>query len=100
LNKCKEIQELRKYLVEKYGSANLIEVNYWEADLAAIGFEDRTQNYTIYISVYKHKKGQYFISLEDKSESDELLYKPAGDFDNISMEKLEAILIKHLRISN
>lgn len=96
--KTEQIKRLTLYLLEKYGSDNIIETDYWDADKTAIGLTDKTKKYTVYISDYRRDKNKFFVSLENPPTSDDFPYTPAGEFDNLTAMEVEKILIKHLKI--
>lgn len=98
VEKTQQIKRLTEYLLNKYGSTNIILTDYWDADLTAIGLTDKTRQYTVYISQYRQPKNSYFISLESPPTSEDSLSSYGEDFDNISEKEVEEILIKHLRI--
>ncbi|MBF0598402.1 MULTISPECIES: hypothetical protein [Faecalibacter] len=97
--KTKQIKQLTEHLLEKYGSENILVTDYWDADNTAIGLSDKTKKYTVYITDNGRTDNVFFVSLENPPTTEDFPYTPAGDFDNLSAEEVEDILIKHLKIS-
>lgn len=97
--KTQQIRQLADHLLEKYGPDNIIIVDYWDADNSAIGLADRTKKYTVYITDNGRTDHLFFVSLENPATTNDFPYTPGGDFDNISAEEVEEILIKHLKIT-
>ena len=97
-NKTKQIKQLTDHLIKKYGSDNIVTTDYWDADNRAIGLADKTKKYTVYISAYGKTDNSFFVSLENPSTTDEFPYTQGDEFDNLSAEEVEAILVKHLKI--
>jgi hypothetical protein len=96
--KTQQIKQLTDLLLEKYGSENIIVTDYWDADNTAIGLADKTKKYTVYITDNGNSNNMFFISLENPPTRDDFPYTPGDDFDNLSAEEVEEILIKHLKI--
>jgi hypothetical protein len=97
--KTKQIKQLTEHLLEKYGSENILVTEYWDADNTAIGLADKTKKYTVYITDNGRIDNVFFVSLENPPTTDDFPYTPGGDFDNLSAEEVEEILIKHLKIT-
>lgn len=95
--KTEKIKNLTDHLLKKYGSTTIIVTDYWDGDNAAIGLADKTKQCTVYIADYG--KNNFFVSLENPPTSDEHPYTPGDDFNNLSAEEVENILVKHLKIS-
>jgi uncharacterized membrane protein len=95
--KTEQIKRLTDHLLKKYGSTNIIVTDYWDGDNAAIGLADKTRQYTVYIAEYG--KNSFFVSLENPPTSDEYPYTLDDDFNNLSDEEVEKILVKHLKIA-
>jgi len=96
--KTQQIKKLISYLIKKYGSANIIVTDYWDADNTAIGIADKTKEYTVYISDNGRTENRFYVSLENPPTTNNFPYTPAGDFDNLSGEEVEKIVIEHLKI--
>lgn len=94
-----QIQKLTKHLINKYGPTNIIITDYWEADNSAIGLSDKTRQFTVYVTDLGKTDNKFFVSLENPPTSDQFPYTPVGDFDNLSKDEVEKILVKHLNIS-
>ena len=99
INKDKPIREIIDYLQTKFGQTDIIIQDYWEGDFCAIGLTDRTRQYLVYISTYGTEQDKFNVSLENPPIDNNLPYSPRGDFDNISLENLEKIVIEHLRLN-
>ncbi len=97
--KTKRIKQLTEHLLKKYGSANIVVTDYWDADNSAIGLADTTKKYTVYITDYGIAENLFFVSLENPPTTEDFPYTPGGDFDNLTAEEVEEILIKHLKIT-
>lgn len=97
--KTKPIKNLTTHLLKKYGEDTIVITDYWDADNLSIGLTDKSEQYTVYISVYRQKDNSFFVSLENPTESDELPYSPSEGFENQTFEEVEKIVVKHLRIS-
>lgn len=98
--KTQQIRRLTDYLLEKYGSSNIVVTDYWDADNTAIGLTDTTKKYTVYITDYGRTDNRFFVSLENPPTTDDFPYTPGVDFDNLSAGEVEEVLVKHLRINN
>ncbi len=96
--KTQQIKLLTEHLLNKYGSTDIVVTDYWDADKTAIGLADKTKKYTVYITDNGRTDNRFFVSLENPPKTDEFPYTPEGDFDNLSAEEVEKILIKHLKI--
>lgn len=97
--KTEQIRHLITHLLNKYGSENIIVTDYWDADNITIGLADKTKQFTIYITDKGNTDSTFYISLENPSTSDKLPYKLGENFENISADEVENILVKHLKIS-
>ena len=97
--KSQQIQNLTTHLQKKYGSTNIIINDCWEGDMTAIGLSDKTKQFTVYICHFGKAKNKFFVSLEDPPTTDQSPYSPGGDFDDLSLEEVELIIDKHLRIN-
>lgn len=97
--KTEQIQLLTNHLLSKYGSANIIITDYWDADETAIGLTDKTKQYTVYITDNGKTDNKFFVSLENPPTSNKFPYTPGDDFDNVTADEVEKILIKHLKIT-
>ena len=98
-HKTKQIKSLTIHLLQKYGENNIVITDYWDADNMAIGLADKSKQYTVYISDYGKSENCFFVSLENPPESEELPYSPGENFDNQTLEEVENIVVKHLRVS-
>ncbi|MEO7988491.1 MAG: hypothetical protein ABI663_03060 [Chryseolinea sp.] len=99
LNKDDIIKLTIKHLADKFGANKFKIQDNWDADLQAIGLTDVSEKYLIYFSNYGKKKNEFYVSLENLTQGDnDHPYEPAGDFDQVDLEGLENIFIKHLRI--
>ncbi|GAL85937.1 hypothetical protein MYP_3166 [Sporocytophaga myxococcoides] len=98
LNKDEKIISTIKHLIDKFEIGNFKIKDYWDGDLCAIGLTDNEEKYLIYFSTYGDNG--FFVSLENlKLEGDlDFPYEPAGDFNNVNLEDLEKIFIRHLRL--
>jgi hypothetical protein len=96
LNKDKQVNRLVDLLLEKFGERILIK-DFWDADLCAIGFCDKIEKHLIYISTFGLPIDRFNIVLENLSDNKE---NPVivGEFNDISFDRLEKILISHLMI--
>jgi hypothetical protein len=97
--KTKQIKQLTEHLLEKYGSENILVTDYWDADNTAIGLADKTKKYTVYITNYGRPENVFYVSLENPTTTEDFPYTPGGEFDNLSAEEVEKILIKHLKLT-
>ena len=97
-SKDNSIKEIVKHLQDKFGIDNLVVKDYWEADNCAIGLTNKESENLVYISTYKKKNKEYFVSLESSAESENEEYKNCGDFENISLDKVEEIVETHLNL--
>ena len=97
--KTPQIKQLTDYLLKKYGLTNIIVTDYWDADKTAVGFADKTKQYTVYITDKGKTDNKFFVSLENPPTSDDFPYTPLDNFDNLTAEEVEEILIKHLKVA-
>lgn len=100
INKNPRIIDVITLLQNKYGEANIIINDHWEADLEAIGLADKTKQYSAYISTANKQNGNYYLFLENPPINDTLPYSPAGEFANLTFDELEKKLTIHLRLTN
>lgn len=96
--KTQQIKRLVEHLLKKYGSTDIVVIDYWDADNTAIGLADKTKKYTVYITDNGGMDNTFFISLENPPTSDDSPYTPGGEFDNLAVEEVEKTLIKHLKL--
>lgn len=96
LKKDDKIKLTVKHLADKFGERNFKIKDYWDSDLCAIGLTDIEEKYLVYISTYGDKA--YYVSLENLKTVDDHPYAAVGDFDSVSLEGLETIFAKHLRL--
>ncbi|HET9057853.1 MAG TPA: hypothetical protein VFN30_13490 [Chitinophagaceae bacterium] len=96
--KNEQIKKLTDHLLDKYGLANIVITDYWDGDNTSIGLTDKTKQFTVYITDNGNTDNRFFVSLENPPTSDEFPYAPGGDFDNLSADEVENILVKHLKI--
>ncbi len=101
LTKDDKVKLTIKHLADKYGEDKFVIKDYWVADLLSIGLADTSEKCLIYFSVYEKDQHEFYVSLENlNKEDDGLPYEPAGDFDQVSLERLEHLFLKHLRINS
>lgn len=96
INKHHRIKHLTEYLQNKYNGEILIK-DFWKTDLCAIRLSDITEQYLIYISVFRLPPDKFNIVLENIQRDIENIVT-VGEFNNITLEKLETILIGHFQI--
>jgi hypothetical protein len=96
--KTEQIKKLTDHFLSKYGSTNIVLTDYWDGDNTAIGLADKTKQYTVYITDNGNTDNRFFVSLENPPTSDKFPYTPGGDFDNLTPDEVEKILVKHLKI--
>ena len=96
VNKTKKIKSTLRHLADRLGEKNFKIKDHWTADLNAIGLVDSEENYLVYISTYGGN--DFFVSLENLKKTSDHPYEPAGDFETVDLEKLEQIIVQHLRI--
>lgn len=99
LNKSRKILFIIDYFQSKYGAANIVVNDHWDADKEAIGLTDKTCKFLAYISTSSDKGNDYYIALENPPVDNDLPYSTAGEFDNLSLTELETILAKHLKLT-
>lgn len=97
--KTQQIKQLTNYLINKYGSANILVTDYWDADLCAIGLSDKTKQFTLYISHWKNPKDKFFVSLQSPPVAGDEQYSDAGNFDNLTADEVEKIAVEHLKLT-
>jgi hypothetical protein len=98
-SKTRQIKQLTDHLLKKYGADNIIVIDYWEADKTAIGLADKTKKYIAYISDKGRADKKFFIALENPPITDSLPYSTDSEFENLSSEEVEEVIIKHLKIN-
>jgi hypothetical protein len=99
LNKDNTIKSTVTYFADKFGSDTFKIKDHWNADLHAIGLTDISAKYLIYFSTLGKPENYFYVSLENPShENIDHPYQPAGDFEHVSLEELENLFIRHLRI--
>src|SRR6478609_4669595 len=100
INKDRKLQELLRYLFEKYEKTKFKIQDYWESDNCAIGLVDFEERYLIYISTIGFENSGYYVALENPAKpNSELPYEPAGVFDNLNLDEVEKLFVNHLRIN-
>jgi hypothetical protein len=96
--KNERIIDIVKYLQTKYGTNNILVKDHWEGDANAIGLTDKSEQYLAYISTLGANENEFYLELENPPVNDDFPYSPAGDFNNISLLKLEELIARHLKI--
>ena len=96
--KDKSIKDITAYLQSKYGVENIIIKDHWDADNFAIGLTNKKGDHLVYISTWKKKVGEYFISLESPPKKEDEEYRESGDFDNIRIDKVDEVVSLHLKL--
>jgi hypothetical protein len=97
MNKYPSIEAAVATLRERLGADTFELVNYWDADLCAIGVANPKDNrILVYVCSYGLPEGRYNVSLELPPENEEPLYKSAGEFESVSIDELVEITKKHL----
>ena len=72
-------------------------VDYWEADLCAIGIASNQKlGRLVYISTFNKKPGQYDYECEVLRELDAESYETVRSGTNVDINELLAIMEKHL----
>lgn len=92
------IKNIVLHLQEKLGVDNIVIKDYWEADNGAIGVTTKDNKNLVYISTYMKKNNEYLVELESTAEYENDVYKNCGDFDNISIDKVEELVRTHLNL--
>lgn len=96
LIKTERIKWIVQHLENKFDPSPFKIKDFWEGDLAAIGFSNLKETRLVYLSTYQYPTG-YFVSLEsggigsDHSET-------IGNFNNQNLEELESLFSQHLGI--
>ena len=96
LYKDKRLKGIVELLLGKYGDRILIK-DLWDADHCAIGLCDKIEEHLIYISIYRLPVGRFNIVLENLSDNEGKI-EIVGEFNDISFDRLEEILLNHLMI--
>ena len=96
--KDNSIKDIVKHLQVKFGADNIVVKDHWDADNFAIGLTNKDDINLVYISTYKKKSNEYFVELESPAENENDEYKNCGDFDHISVDKVEEIVRTHLSL--
>jgi hypothetical protein len=96
LKKDKDLRRIVDLLMNKYSDRILIK-DFWNTDLCAIGLCDKSEKHLIYISTFGLPIDRFNIVLENLSANDENTMI-VGEFNDITFDKLENILKKHLMI--
>jgi predicted component of type VI protein secretion system len=99
MEKNQKIKDIVIYLQTKYGANNILIQDHWESSENAIGLIDNSGRYLAYISI-REDEDNYYLALEDPPIDNSFPYSPAGEFNNISLMKLENLISKHLRLRN
>lgn len=96
--KDKTIRKVLAKLCRIFGETNFYLVDYWDADLCAIGVKNLTdKKHLIYISTNNKPTDYYFVEVEKiNSETDLENYDVIGDFDEITFEELSKLITKYL----
>ena len=94
--KDKKLKEVVLHLMLKFENQIKI-MDFWEADLCAIGICDNSEKQLIYISTFGLPHGRYNTILEKLKETKECKIT-IGEFNNVSLLKLEKLMIDHLKI--
>ena len=96
IDKDLQIRRIVDYLLNKYNEKILIK-DFWDADLCAIGLSDKTEKYLIYFSTYGLPIDRFNVVLENIQDNKENSLI-VGEFNDITLDKLEKTLVDHLRI--
>ncbi|MCD9187661.1 MAG: hypothetical protein LUM44_14675 [Pyrinomonadaceae bacterium] len=100
LKKDESIKNALQKLSAVYGEENLELADYWDADLFAIGIENRTdKKHLIYISTFNLSADLYFVEVEKaNSETDLMKYEVVECFKSINFEGLFEVTSKYLNL--
>ncbi|MBX7227023.1 MAG: hypothetical protein K1X55_13400 [Chitinophagales bacterium] len=96
--KTEQIKQLVSHLKKKYGSKNIIETDYWDGDNTAIGLTEQTKQYVVYIADNCKTDNKFFVSLENPPAVNDFPYTPYGNFENLTIDEVEKIVVNHLKI--
>lgn len=96
--KDKRIKDIVSHLKHQLGSENIILSDHWEGDNCAIGLTGKQNNNLVYISTYNKKENEYYVELEYPAENRSAIFKNGESYDNAGVDKVEAIVRKHLEI--
>lgn len=92
------IKNIVRHLQDKLGVDNIVIKDQWDADNCAIGVTNKDNKNLVYISTYMKKSNECYVELECPAENENDLYKKCGEFDNISVDKVEEIVRTHLSL--
>lgn len=94
LDKDDTIKQLLIHLEQTFGQGKLVVTDFWDSDLCAIGLSDSKKERLVYISSWKKKQGEFFVS---KGK----IVVPSVSFDerdNINIQQVEGIVKNYLLI--
>jgi hypothetical protein len=97
LVKDERIMQAIAYFENKYGKIGIKIKDYWEGDLCAIGFTDVQETLLVYFSVFGQEANHFNVHLETKVDG-WLPFQDNGTFQNVSLEELESLFVKHLSL--
>jgi hypothetical protein len=95
-NKSKRIIETVAYLQNKNGAANIVVNKSWEGDIDSIGLTDKTGKMEAYISISFRNENNFQLSFGNLSDKNKLPYSDPTDFDNMTLDELEKLVVWHL----
>lgn len=90
------IQNIVRHLQSKLGVDNIIINDFWDADNFAIGLTDKDHKNLVYISTWKKRSNEFYLSLECPADNDNVNYIECGTFDNVNMDEALEIVKQHL----
>jgi hypothetical protein len=90
------IKNIVRLLQSQLGVDNIIIKDYWDADNFAIGLTDKDRKNVVYISTWKKKSNEFYLSLECPSDNENENYTECGEFDNTNIDKTLEIVKQHL----
>ena len=90
------IKNIVQHLQSQLGIHNIIINDYWDGDNCAIGLTDKDHKNVVYISTWKKKNNEFYVSLECPSDNENENYSECGEFDNINIDKTVEIVKQHL----
>jgi hypothetical protein len=98
LFKDDSIKNVLNNLFHQFGKSNFEVIDYWDADLSAIGIKNSTdKKYLVYISTFNSPNDLFFVEVEKTNTGKSLTDVEVFErFEQIDFEKLSKIIIEYL----
>lgn len=97
LQKDESIKKVLSNLYQRFGESNFRTVDYWDADLCAIGIKNSIDGeHLFYISTWKISTDHYFVEIENSNGDVILKGEKEGVSKEIDFDRLSELITEYL----